>query len=107
MVNYILIAILIIFVLLLLRAKHVKEKIFLVLIILLIIFFVVTASTLIKNKEINLTTFDGIVVAGKIYFKWLIHIGKNLGDITGEAIKMDWKGNVSENFSYNISNSSK
>jgi len=79
-----------------LRVKHLKHKIFAVIIILFILFFYTTAATLIREHDIDFTSFDGIVSATKIYFSWLVSMFSNLKDVTSNVIKMDWTGNLTD-----------
>jgi len=48
---------------------------------------------IIKENNMNLKSFDGIVGAGKLYFSWLGHAFENSRSILGNVIKMDWVGN--------------
>ena len=92
--NWIIIAILIVLVLMFLKFRHIKHRLFAVLLIVLLIFFYTTATKLFSEQQINLKSFDGIVSAGKIYFSWLGHAVKNIVEVTNNVIKMDWAGNL-------------
>ena len=79
---------------LLLRAREIKHRIYTAIIILLILFFYITASKVLSQNKIDLKSFEGIVYAIKIYFVWLVHVFKNAKTLAGNAIKMDWVGNL-------------
>jgi len=92
-ISWIIIGMLIIVVLFLAKARHIKHKTFIIIFLVLIIFFYFTASKVLSGKNIDLQSFEGIIKAGKIYFSWLIHIAGNTKVMIGNAIKMDWIGN--------------
>lgn len=96
MVNWWLIGALLIVGLILAKARHVKHKFFAIFVVLLILFFYLTIPKVISGKDVNLKTFDGIVVTTKLYFTWLKHGFGNMKSLTGQAIGMDWVGNQSE-----------
>lgn len=94
MLNLIIIGMLIILIFIFSKAKHFKHKTYWMLIVVFILFFYISASQVIKNADLNLGTFEGIMGAGKLYFNWLIHLGGNAKALGAQAIKMDWVGNV-------------
>jgi len=94
MLNWVIIAVLILLIFTFLRFKHLKHKIFAILIILFVLFFYLSASRIISESNIDLASFDGIVKAVKIYFAWLVNAFENLRTVVGNAVKMDWKGNL-------------
>ncbi len=69
---------------------RVKHRAVMIILILLIVVMYVGAASVFKGKDINFTSIDGISQATKIYFAWMVSVGKNIGDITANAIKMDW-----------------
>ena len=77
------------------KMRHIKHKTFLILIVILLLFFYITAVKVVGNKNLDLTSFNGLTTAGKLYFTWLVHIGGNTQQLAADAIKMDWVGNVS------------
>lgn len=95
MISWIVIGMLIIILLAFAKIKHIKNRTFLIVIVLLLLFFYITAVRVVGDKNLNLTSFNGLTTAGKLYFTWLVHIGGNTKDLVGEAIKMDWVGNIS------------
>ena len=93
MLDWIVIGLLIVIALFFAKVKHIRHKFFAIGVIILIIFFYVTVSKVIREKNVDITTFNGILIAGKIYFSWLLHAGENVKTVVGNVIKMDWVGN--------------
>ena len=94
MISWIVVGMIVVIILVFAKIKHIKHKTFLILILLLILFFYITATKVIGQENVDLSSFGGIMNAGKIYFTWLVHAGGNAKSLAGEAIKMDWVGNV-------------
>lgn len=95
MINWWIIIALLVVGLLLAKARHLKHKFWAVLIVLLLLFFYLTLPRVIEGKNIDVKTFDGMVMTGRLYFTWLQHSFVNVKDVTGYAVKMDWVGNKS------------
>jgi hypothetical protein len=93
-VSWLIIGMLIILGLIFAKMRHIKHKTFIIALLILVTFFYVSATSILGSRNLDLTSFNGIMEAGQIYFTWLIHIGGNLGELAGHAIKMDWVGNV-------------
>jgi len=94
MVNFVILAVLVFLVLLFLKAKTMQHKTYAILITVMLIFFYVTGSKIIAENNVDLKTFDGMVTAGKLYFSWLGHVLQNTKVLIGNAVKMDWRGNI-------------
>ncbi len=67
-----------------------KSQIKLILCVLLILFLGGTILIVYTKNKLELTSYEGIMDAGKIYFGWLGNGFQNLKTITANAIKMDW-----------------
>jgi len=93
MVNWIILAALILLVIIFFKAKRTQHKIYTILIVLIIIFIYVTGSRIISENNVNIKTLDGIILAGKLYFSWLVNVFNNIKIIAGNAIKLNWMGN--------------
>jgi len=91
--NLIVPIILIVLLLIMLRAKRMQHKIYAIFMVVLIIFLYTTGSRIIAEHNIDIKTFDGMVIAGKLYFNWLGHVLANTKTLVGNALKMDWVGN--------------
>lgn len=92
--SWLLLAIVVVLVFLLFKAKEVRHKVASIVIIVLLIFFIFTFSQIATRPGVDFKSFDGILGAGKIYFQWLGHVLHNLGSLTGNAIRLDWGFNM-------------
>jgi hypothetical protein len=92
----VLVVVLIIAIWLIIEFKRFRHKILAVFLILLIVFTYVSFSSVIKGKDLDLKTFDGMKQAGQLYFVWLGNAFKNVKVVTSNVISMDWKGNGSD-----------
>lgn len=88
--SWILLGALVVLVVLLFKAKEIRHKFGSVAIIAVLIFFIFTFSQVATQDGVDFKSFDGIMSAGKIYFKWLGTVFSNLVTITGNAVKLDW-----------------
>ncbi len=79
--------------------KRFKHKIIAIFLILLILFTYLSFSAVIRDKNLDLKTFEGMKEAGKLYVLWLGHAFKNIGVITSNAISMNWTVNDGSNLS--------
>jgi len=73
-----------------LAASHLKSKITIILVLLLLFFFYISASIVISKNHIEVRSLEGMIIAGKAYFKWIGHVIDNTKTVVGNAIKMDW-----------------
>ena len=96
MMDWFIIGVIAVVVFALLKFRHVQHRLLIAFIIIVVLFFFTNVSNVIKENNINLRSFDGIVTMGKIYFNWFIHLGKNIANVAGYTVKMDWQGNVSD-----------
>ena len=93
-ISWIVIAVLVIIFLILLKFRHVKHRFFALVLVLLLVFVYFTSTSLFAGRNIDFKTLEGWMTAGKIYFSWLVHAFGNTKTVVGNAIKMDWVGNV-------------
>lgn len=77
-----------------LRMRHLKHKTYAIFIIVIIAFVYLSVTKVVKDNNIDLSSFNGIVSAGKVYFVWLGHVFSNLAHISGNAVNMNWFGNL-------------
>jgi len=54
------------------------------------LFLLVTIIYVSSFTEVSLTSFDGIVDFGRVYFSWMGSFVDNVGTITGRAVNLDW-----------------
>ena len=73
--------------------KRLRHKLFAIFLIALILFTYISFTVTLKGSDIDYTTIQGMIDAGKLYFSWLSFIFGNLKTITIQAIHMNWKGN--------------
>jgi len=92
-ISWVVIGILVMVFLVVLKARHVKHRLFALILVLLFVFVYFTSTSLLTNQGIDFKSFEGWVKAGKIYFSWLVHASSNTRSVVGNAIKMDWVGN--------------
>ena len=88
--------ILVIVIWVLVEIKRFKHKTFAILLIILILFTYVSFVAVIKGKDLNLGSVDGLKKAGQLYVSWLGSVFQNLKSLTTNAIHMDWKVNETE-----------
>lgn len=91
MMSWIVIVVLVIAGIIAIRLNHLRHRFFIVLIILLALFLYTTMTMVSEVNEFELNSADGVVDALKVYLGWLANGFNNLKELTGKAIKMDWK----------------
>ena len=69
---------LIIIVLILIKFREIRQRAGIFLIIAIIVFVIITMGQVIKINNVDIKTFEGITSAGKLYFTWLVSLGKNI-----------------------------
>lgn len=72
------------------EASNFKSKIYTTLILSFLTFLLISSAFLFKGRDIDLSTPEGIVEAGAIYFSFVTVAIKNVFTVTANAIKMDW-----------------
>lgn len=68
----------------------IKNNVFYIFLIGIVLFFAFSLNHIHDKYDVNLTSFEGIIQAGKIYFYWFTSVFKNVGDVSGYAVKKDW-----------------
>lgn len=81
--------------LLLFKFKEIRHKIGLTFVIVLLVFLVVSFGQLYASNDLDLTTFDGVMKAGKVYTSWLSSAIGNIAKVSTYAVKQDWGMNSS------------
>ena len=92
-VTLLVISVLIIAIWIIIEMKRMRHKVFAIFLIGLLLFSYLSFTLVLKGKDIDLTSMEGMKEAGTLYFSWLGTIFINFKSITAKAIKMDWKGN--------------
>ena len=99
----IIVLVLIVVVWILVELKRFRHKIWAIFLILLILFTYLSFGAVVKGKNLDFTSANGIKTAGQLYFSWLGSVFGNLKTITTNAIHMNWK---STNTSLNTNSTS-
>jgi hypothetical protein len=95
MVNSILILVIVLVVViwLFIEFKRFRHKMLAVFLILLILFTYFSFAAVVKDKGLDLKTFEGMKDAGKLYVLWLGNAFKNVKVVTSNVIDMNWEVN--------------
>ena len=91
--NWIYILIIVGFVVLSARFREIKHKLIFTILALFVVFTVIFFGGVYFSGDLSLTSFDGIVSAGKLYFAWLLNLFGNVKGITGYVMGQDWGAN--------------
>lgn len=86
----IVVGLLIVLVILFFKVKHVKHGLGSYVFIFILIFLIASVSYVYMTNNIDLTSFDGVVEAGKLYLGWLGGVFHNTGKITAYAVDQNW-----------------
>lgn len=89
------IAVFVFIVLILFRVKEIRHRMGLLIVTLILLFFALTAYQIYKNHDVDLSNFDGVVSAGKVYFSWLGHLFSTTKKVTTYAVQQEWGFNAS------------
>jgi hypothetical protein len=90
---WLLIAAVVVFLVFAFKAKEIRHKAGLVLATVFFLFLLFSVIQVYRSNKLDLTSFEGVVQAGKIYFSWLGQIFGNIKGTAGYAIKQDWSVN--------------
>ena len=94
-ITLLIVAVAIIAIYILVELKRFRHKIFAIFLIVLILFVYLSATYVLKGRNIDLKTVSGFTEAAKVYFSWLLSMFGNLKTITANAIHMNWGVNES------------
>lgn len=61
------------------------------------VFFAISVVHIHTAYDVDLNTKEGFFSMMKIYYSWMVNVGKNVGRVTGYAIQQDWFVNNSSN----------
>ncbi len=76
--------------------KRLKHKVFAIVVIFLILFTYFSFAPVITERDLDLTTADGIETAATLYFSWLGSVFTNLRTITSNVVSLDWGFNETQ-----------
>jgi len=68
----------------------IKKHFFWIFFIAIIVFVAISLTHIHAAYDLDFSTWEGFVAAGKIYFAWLKTVFINLGKVTGYAVQQDW-----------------
>ena len=81
--------------------KRLRHKLFAIFVIILLIFTFLSINYVFKNQDVKFDSIPNTIKAIKIYYSWLSIAFSNLKIITGNAIKMNWSMNKTNNETFN------
>jgi uncharacterized membrane protein YozB (DUF420 family) len=94
--SWILIAVLLLLAgIVLIKLKEQKHKYFYTILFVIGLFLIISLIYVYYVSDISLKTYDGFVNLGKSYMSWLGAAFKNIGSISGYAVKQEWGINAS------------
>ena len=93
--NWILILAFVIFTIVMYKFRETGHKFRLVTITVIGLFFTISLMLIYTRNDIDLTTLQGLITAGKLYLSWLTQMFDNIVKVSGNVIKMDWGINAS------------
>ncbi len=77
------------------KSKELKHKGTWILIFLIVLILYAGYISVIAGKNIDINSTEGVETVIKLYTGWLVHGFDNVKTLSGQAVKMDWKGNSS------------
>lgn len=89
--TFFIVAVVVIIIWLVIEVKRLKHKLWAFFLIGLIIFTYISFTVSLKNQDVDLTSIDGVINAGKLYVAWLGGVFHNAKAVTAYAAKQDWK----------------
>ena len=90
MISWIVIALLIVGIMFIVRAKHMKHRIFVIILIIVGLFLYSTLMIVSYNNDLRLDNATNVYSAFKVYLGWLGNAITNMKGVIGNAVKMDW-----------------
>lgn len=76
------------------RLSSIRGKIGYSLLVLALLFIILTFRAVVNVNSVNLSNPSGLFSGIKAYFIWLGQITNNIRVLTGNAVKMNWLGNI-------------
>lgn len=74
------------------RFRHMRHRFYVIFIVLMLAFFYFSGVNIIKQNNTDLTSFNGLVTAGKVYIQWLGKVVDNVKTLSGNVVRADWGG---------------
>ena len=92
--TWFLIGVLIIVLLVVFKFKEIRHKFGLIIISLIFIFLIFSFAQVYKTHKADLSTFDGALEVGKVYFSWLGSLFGNVGKVSSYVVHQEWGLNI-------------
>ena len=93
MVGWVFIVLVLVVIYMIFETMRLRHGIVSIILIIFLLFFLLSLVFVFKDRQIDLNSFGGIKDATKTYFDWLALTWNNFRGLTGNAGKVDWKGN--------------
>lgn len=68
----------------------IRRNMFYIILIFVFLFLAFSLNHIHNTYDIDLSSFGGIVQAGKVYFLWFKSLIGNIGGVTGYAVQQNW-----------------
>jgi len=88
--TWVIIGIIVVIVFIVVKLASKKQEVAVKLVLILFFFFMLTAGYVYAAYDIEITSLDGLLKAGTLYFSWLRTVGHNVADISSYAISHEW-----------------
>ncbi len=99
MVNWVIIAIICLFVFLFFKVTSFRyERWWTYFIAVIMIFLLFSFFSVVRNNDLKINTVEGFMMGAKFYLLWLVNFGKDATKITGQVTSINW--NVTQNASF-------
>jgi|TARA_Y100000310_G_scaffold139631_1_gene138952 Ca2+/Na+ antiporter len=70
------------------------EKVWMYSIAFLLLFLLFTFLYVTSFNDVDISSFEGLVSGARLYFNWLVNLGNNAAEVTGNSFNFD--GNFTE-----------
>lgn len=84
----------------LLKFKEIRHKLGFLIVLALGLFLVLSFVSVYNEHKVDLSTFEGVLKAGNLYFTWLGQTFHNVKGISSYVVNQEWAPNI------NVTNSS-
>ncbi|MBS3089561.1 hypothetical protein J4461_01620 [Candidatus Pacearchaeota archaeon] len=95
MINWYIIGALVVLALILLKFKEIRHQLGIFIGLGILVFLVISFGTLSASNDLDLTSFDGVVSASKLYIVWLGNLFTNVKGISTYVVNQPWGINES------------
>jgi len=89
-IMWVLIIAVVVFLAIAFKAKEIRHKLGLFVAVMIFLFLVFSFFQVYSSHKVDLTTYEGVTKAGKLYALWLGQVFDNVKGTTMYIIKQDW-----------------